>query len=100
MDQIILSAEEKVMIRRSRDEAQRMIRAMAVLLRDTTWKCGKVERLIVNYLRNKFQKRGLAKTPVIEMLQHFKLSGKQKSEFLNAIRRLERRRIIKIELIP
>jgi hypothetical protein len=31
------------------------------------------------------------------MLQHFKLKGKQKSEFFDAIKRLEKRRIIKIE---
>jgi hypothetical protein len=85
------------MARRSREEAQRMIRAIAVLLRNTTWKCGRVERLVVNYLRDQVRKFGRAKTPVKEMLQHFKLKGKQKSEFFDAIRRLEKRRIIKIE---
>jgi len=87
-------------VRRSREEAQRMIRAIAVLLRNTTWKCGRVERLVVNYLREKFRRRGLAQTPIKEMLQHFRLRGKQKSEFLDAIKRLEKRRIIKIELLP
>jgi len=32
-----------------------------------------------------------------ELLRHFKLRGRKRSEFLDAIRRLERRRIIKIE---
>jgi len=95
-----LSVEEKVMVRRSREEAQRMIRAIAVLLRNTTWKCGRVERLVVDHLREKFRKYGLAQTPIKEMLQHFRLRGKQKSEFLDAIKRLEKRRIIKIELLP
>ena len=31
-----------------------------------------------------------------DMLQNFKLSGKKKNEFLDAIRRLERRNIVKI----
>lgn len=85
------------MARRSKEEAQRMIRAIAVLLRSTTWKCGRVERLVVNYLREKIRRCGSAQTPIKEMLQHFKLRGKQKSEFLDAIKRLEKRRIIKIE---
>lgn len=85
------------MRRKSRKDAQRMIKAIAVLLRNTTWKCGRVERLVVNYLRQKIRRCGRARTPIKEMLQHFKLSGKQKSEFLDAIKRLEKRRIIKIE---
>jgi len=78
-------------------EAQPMIQALAVLLRNTTWKCGRVERLVVNYLRDQIRKFGRAHTPIKDMLQHFKLKGKQKSEFFDAIRRLEKRRIIRIE---
>lgn len=85
------------MVRRSREEAQRMIRAFAVLMRNTTWKCGRVERLVVNHLREQLRKFGKARSPVKEMLQRFKLKGKQKSEFFDAIKRLERRHIIKIE---
>jgi len=86
------------MVRRSREEAQRMLRAFAVLARNTTWKCGRVERLVVNHLREQLRKFGKAQSPVKEMLQRFKLKGKQKSEFFDAIKRLERRRIIKIEV--
>jgi len=85
------------MVRRSRKKAQGMIKAIAVLLRNTTWKCGRVERLVVNYLRDQIRRFGRVRTPVTEMLQHFKLKGKQKSEFFDAIKRLEKRRIIKIE---
>jgi hypothetical protein len=73
-----------------------MIRAIATLLRNTTWKCGKIERRVVNYLQRRHQGCGFAQTPVKDMMQHFELSGKQKSEFLEAIRRLEKRNIIKI----
>jgi len=85
------------MVRRTREDAQRMIRSIAVLLQNTTWKCGRVERMVVNYLRIRFRRRGRASTSIKEMLQHLKLSGKQKSEFLDAIKRLEKRRIIRIE---
>jgi len=81
----------------SKLEAQRMVSALAVLLRNTTWKCGRVERLVVTYLRDQIRRFGRVRTPIIEMLQHFKLKGKQKSEFFDAIKRLEKRRIIKIE---
>jgi hypothetical protein len=86
----------KVLVRRSGIGAQERIRAIAVLLRNTTWKCGRMERLAVNYLRRQLQRCGHAQIPVRDMLQHFKLSGKQRSEFLEAIKRLERRHIIKI----
>jgi len=84
-------------MRRSGKEAQRMIRAIAVLLRNTTWKCGRMERLVVNHLQRQIQRCGRAQTPVKEMLQYFRLNGKQKNEFLEAIKRLEKRHIIKIE---
>lgn len=85
------------MAEQSGKDTPRKIKAIAVLLRNTTWKCGRVERLVVKYMQQKIQRCGRARTPIKEMLQHFKLSGKQKSEFLDAIKRLEKRRIIKIE---
>jgi len=88
------------MPRRTREEAQRMIKSIAILLRNTTWKCGRVERLVVNHLQIQIRKCGRPRISVREMLQHLKLSGKQKSEFLDAIKRLERRQIIRIEGFP
>jgi len=79
-------------------DAQKMLTSIATLLRNTTWKCGKIERRVVNYLRRRGQRSGTAQTAVKDMMQDFELSGKQKSEFLEAIRRLERRNIIKITL--
>jgi len=85
------------MDRRSKVEAQRMISALAILLRNTTWKCGRVERLVVGYSGDQVRRFGRPRTPVKDMLQHFSLKGKQKSEFFDAIKRLEKRRIIRIE---
>ena len=76
-----------------------MLRSIATLLRNTTWKCGKIERRVVNYLQRKRQRSGTAKTTVKEIMQHFEVNGKQKSEFLEAMRRLEKRNIIKISWI-
>ena len=73
-----------------------MLMSIATLLRNTTCKCGKIERRVVKYLQRRNQRCGSAQTPVKDMMQHFELDGKQKSEFLEAIRRLEKRNIIKI----
>ena len=78
-------------------QAHWLARAVAFLLRDTTWKCGRVEQLAVNHLRTQLQRRGRSQTPVKDILEHFELDGKQRNEFLDALKRLEKRRIIKIE---
>ncbi len=85
------------MVRQSKEKTQRLIRAIAILLRNSTWKCGRIERLVVDYLRKQFRTAGRVKVPIREMLQHFSLTGKRKSEFLDAIKRLEKRHIIKVE---
>lgn len=84
------------MARRARSESQKMLRAVIVLLRNTTWKCGKVERLVIQYLQSHLLKYGSPRSSVMEMAQYFNLSGKQKSEFFDALRRLEKRHIIEI----
>jgi len=81
---------------RETSETRRLLRAIVVLIRNTTWKCGRLERLIVAYLNQKA--RGLGKTQiwVSDMIQNFELTDKRKNDFLDAIRRLERRNIIRI----
>ena len=80
-------------------EAQKMLSSIATLIRNTTWKCGKIERRVVSYLQRKRQRCGFTQTSIKDILKHFGVSGKQKSELLEAIRRLERRNIIKISWI-
>ena len=75
----------------------RWIGAFVTLLRNTTWKCGRIERLAVNYLRRQFRAGGRTRIPVGEIVQHFRLRGKRKAEFIDAVKRLERRRIVKVE---
>jgi len=87
------------MARRTKEEAQRTIKAVAVLIRNTTWKCGRIERLVIKYLQAHLRRNGYPWSYIRDMVQYFKLQGKQKSEFFDALRRLERRRIIKIEML-
>jgi len=77
-------------------ETKRLVRAIVVLIRNTTWRCGKLERLIVKHLYKRNAGFGKPEMPIKDMLQNFKLTGKKKNEFLDAIRRLERRNIVRI----
>jgi len=81
---------------RKSGETQRLGRSIVVLIRNTTWRCGKLERLIVRYLHKKTAEFGKSEMPIKDVLQSFKLTGKKKNEFLDAIRRLERRNIVRI----
>jgi hypothetical protein len=77
-------------------ETQRLVKAIVVLIRNTTWRCGKLERLIVRHLGKSRRSFGRTEMPVKEMLKNFKVTGKKKNEFLDAIKRLERRHIVRI----
>lgn len=72
-------------------------RTIIVLIRNTTWRCGRLERLIVKHLiHRKTAGFGKSEISLNEMLQNFKVTGKKKNEFLDALKRLERRNIIRI----
>ena len=77
-------------------ESQHLIRAMIVLIRNTTWRCGKLERLIVRNLHKRKVSFGRPEMAVRDMIMNFSLSGKRRNEFLDAIKRLERRNIVRI----
>jgi len=61
-----------------------------VLIWNTTWKCGRVEREIIRFLRDNFR----FETSIKDLLAHFELVGVS-SNLPDAIRRLENRGIIK-----
>jgi len=84
---------------KKKGDSQRLVRAIVVLIRNTTWRCGKLERVIVNNLYRRNLNLGDHGMPVTEMIQTFKLTGKKRNEFLDAIRRLERRNIVRVLII-
>jgi hypothetical protein len=86
----------KGLTRRKRSETKRLAKAIAVLIRNTTWRCGKLERSIVKHLYRRNLSFGNPEMPVKDMLKNFNLTGKKKNEFFDALRRLERRNIIRI----
>jgi|GEM_PF-540890 transcription initiation factor TFIIIB Brf1 subunit/transcription initiation factor TFIIB len=87
---------EWILTRKSKSETQRLLKAIIVLIRNTTWRCGKLERLIVKHLHRRNVGFGKPEATIKEMIRNFNLSGKKKNEFLDAVKRLERRNIIRI----
>jgi len=82
--------------RKAHSETQRLVRAIVILIHNTTWRCGRLERLIVSHLHKRTGRFENPEMPVKEMLKNFELTGKKKNEFLDAIKRLERRNIVRI----
>lgn len=82
--------------RERRSRKSKLVEAIIVLIRNTTWRCGRLERLVVEHLHRRNAGFVRPEIQVKDMLQNFKLTGKKKNEFLDAIRRLERRNIVKI----
>ncbi len=75
---------------------QTILKTIVVLLRNTTWRCGKLERSIVKHLNNRRLIFGKSEVSVKEILHHLDLIGKKNNECINAIKRLEKRNIIRI----
>lgn len=73
-----------------------LVRSIVVLIRNTTWRCGRLERSIVKFMRNRHSMLGKKEMPVNDLLLSFNVTGKKRNEVLDAIRRLERRNIIRI----
>jgi len=81
---------------RRKNGEKKLVKAIVVLIRNTTWRCGKLERSIVRHLYRRNASLGKPEMAIKDMLKNFSLTGKKKNEFLDAIRRLERRNIVRI----
>ena len=75
---------------------QTLVRTIVVLIRNTTWRCGKLEKSIVRHLYKRHENFGKAEVSVKDIMQNLKITGEKKDECLDALRRLEKRNIVKI----
>ncbi len=73
---------------------QTLVKTIAVLIRNTTWRCGKLEKAIVRFLHKKRQNFGRKGVPVTDMMTNLNFTGEKRNEFLDALRRLEKRHIV------
>jgi len=75
---------------------QTLVKTIVVLIRNTTWRCGKLEKSIVKHLHKKNENFGKRGVPVKDMMRNLNFAGEKRSEFLDALRRLEKRNIVRI----
>jgi hypothetical protein len=69
---------------------------IVVLLRNTTWRCGKLEKSIVKHLYRKHERFGKPEGTIGDIMANLNITGEKKDECIDAIRRLEKRNIVKI----
>lgn len=75
---------------------QTLLRTIVFLIRNTTWRCGKLEKSIVKHLHKKNENFGNRGIPVKDMMNNLNFEGEKRNEFLDALRRLEKRNIVRI----
>jgi hypothetical protein len=75
---------------------QTLVKTIVILIRNTTWRCGKLEKSIVRHLHKRNENFGKATASVGDIMQNLNFTGEKKSEFLDALKRLEKRNIVKL----
>ncbi len=73
-----------------------LVKTIVILIRNTTWRCGKLEKSIVRHLYKRNENFGKANVSVGDMMENLNFTGEKKSEFLDALKRLEKRNIVKL----
>ncbi|MGD6934644.1 MAG: hypothetical protein ACQCN5_10605 [Candidatus Bathyarchaeia archaeon] len=75
---------------------QTLVQTIVVLIRNTTWRCGKLEKSIVRHLYKRHENFGNQAVSVKEIMVNLNITGEKKDECLDALKRLEKRNIVKI----
>ena len=75
---------------------QTLVRTIVVLIRNTTWRCGKLEKSIVQHLHKRHENFGRSEVTVKDIMVNLNITGEKKDECLDALRRLEKRNIVRI----
>jgi hypothetical protein len=73
-----------------------IVNTIVVLIRNTTWRCGKLEKSIVKHLHKKREALGKKGVYVNDIMQTLNFAGEKKNEFLDALKRLEKRNIVRL----
>ena len=73
-----------------------LVKTIVILIRNTTWRCGKLEKSIVKHLHKKRENLGKKGVYVNDIMQNLNFTGEKKNEFLDALKRLEKRNIVKL----
>jgi len=79
-----------------KSKEQTLVKTLVVLIRHTTWRCGKLEKSIVHHLHKRHENFGGKDMSIGDIMQKLNLAGKKKGELLDALKRLEKRNIVKL----
>ena len=72
-------------------------KALVVLTRKTTWRCGKLERSIVQHLLKLDASFGESRVSPEKLMLDLNITGSEKAyECIDALRRLEKRNVLRI----
>jgi len=85
-------------LRGKKAREQTLVQTIVFLIRNTTWRCGKLEKSIVKHLHKKNENFGRPGVSVRDIMINLGITGEKKDECLDALRRLEKRNIVKILL--
>jgi hypothetical protein len=85
--------------KRRKLKEQALVRTIVVLIRNTTWRCGKVEKSIVQHLYKRHRLFGKPCESVRDIIQNLNFAGEKKDECIDALKRLEKRNIVKMMLL-
>jgi hypothetical protein len=86
------------LLSKRQNSEQTLVRTIVVLIRNTTWRCGKLERSIVRHLHKRHENFGKSEVSVNDIMCNLQLGGEKRNEFLDALRRLEKRNIVRLSL--
>ena len=79
---------------------QTLVRTIVILIRNTTWRCGKLEKSIVKHLYKRHENFGKSGVSVNDIMTNLNITGEKKDECIDALHRLEKRNIVRLTLIP
>jgi hypothetical protein len=65
-----------------KDREKTLVRTIVVLIRNTTWRCGKLEKSIVNHLHRRHVDFGKIDVSVGDIIKNLNLKGERKDECL------------------
>jgi len=85
-----------VSLRGRKSNENTLVQTIVVLLKNTTWRCGRLERAIVQHLYKRHTNFKSPSTTIKELMINLNIAAEKKEEYLDAIRRLEKRNIVKI----
>jgi hypothetical protein len=84
-------------VRKSKEHT--LVQTIVTLSRNTTWRCGKLEKSIVKHLYKRHENFGKPGISIKDIMANLNITGEKKDECLDAIHRLEKRNIVKISLL-